>query len=568
MYERFSQLHFSNETALPPDALLRALAESCNDQRRFHLGFMDDATEGFENMLLRIHAYSAHGETEDMSNVKHSIHQNSAMTLVELSVCSTCGSTSESLPFTQMVHYVLASELTAQARQISPSVDLFGQLLIRASRMGDICDCPSTCGGKIQIHQTLTNRLEIVSVGINWDLERLTLKHIMDVFGAIGTTLRLAYVFNSVVGSRWADTALHNLVGVVTYYGKNATILSFFTQYYECGYILMMQLFVKLDQDGIKLLLLSIDNAPEQINTDEAYDYILYDKPPKRESKSLFSRIKETFHYLQVIYSLILITIKTLRKEKIKKITKKRNTKKGNKKQHKIRRELFVCGLACHKNRSMPDLAEGIDDYKMIKKPVASSVDDSNVGIKEIDNNLSSMSGYHLQFSAITNSPKLERSLLMRKIFRGCVGKVSPSLPIRTISKLTNNKQHNVRSSLSYPLHLPPCHSPSRSVVHPRQGSAEFPLPPSPLDLSAREEHLPVTGNAAPSGYFLSQLQSKILHQVTIQNCHKQNYESRSFADSWLKEVQAKQETLRVVKRGMRQYKMIVIHQKQCTVKI
>lgn len=99
----FSQLQFSHETALPPDALRRALAESFFDQNRFQLGFMDDAAECFENMLLRIHTHIAHGEAEDMCNARHCIpHQKFAMTLVEQSICGACGATSEPLSFTQV----------------------------------------------------------------------------------------------------------------------------------------------------------------------------------------------------------------------------------------------------------------------------------------------------------------------------------------------------------------------------------------------------------------------------------------------------------------------------------
>ncbi|KAK7869980.1 hypothetical protein R5R35_013748 [Gryllus longicercus] len=231
--ELFSQLQFSQERALPPDALRRALAESFFDQQRFQLGFMDDAAECFENILLRIHFHIASGEAEDMCNARHCIpHQKFAMTLVEQSVCGACGATSEPLPFTQMVHYVSASALTAQARQSSSAVhsDLFGQLLRKAGGMGDIRDCPSACGAKIQICRTLMNRPEIVSIGVVWDSERPTLDHIMDVFATVGTSLSLSDVFHSVVDHRWAASTSHSLVGVVTYYGKHYSTFFFHTK--------------------------------------------------------------------------------------------------------------------------------------------------------------------------------------------------------------------------------------------------------------------------------------------------------------------------------------------------
>ncbi|KAL0280888.1 UNVERIFIED_CONTAM: hypothetical protein PYX00_002052 [Menopon gallinae] len=233
--ELFSQLQFSQESALPPDALRRALAETFFDQQRFQLGFMDDASECFENILLRIHFHIASEEAEDMCSAKHCIpHQKFAMTLVEQSVCNACGATSEPLPFTQMVHYVSASALTDQARQLSATSpthsDLFGQLLRRAGGMGDIRDCPSNCGAKIQICRSLMNRPEIVSVGIVWDSERPTLEQIMAVFAAVGTTLRLGDVFHSVVDQRWALNSQHALVGVVTYYGKHYSTFFFHTK--------------------------------------------------------------------------------------------------------------------------------------------------------------------------------------------------------------------------------------------------------------------------------------------------------------------------------------------------
>uniref|UniRef100_A0A0A9YM75 Inactive ubiquitin carboxyl-terminal hydrolase 54 n=1 Tax=Lygus hesperus TaxID=30085 RepID=A0A0A9YM75_LYGHE len=231
--ELFAQLQFSHESALPPDALRRALAESFFDQQRFQLGFMDDAAECFENILLRIHFHLACDEAEDLCSARHCIpHVKFAMTLVEQSVCGACGATSEPLPFTQMVHYVSASALISQARQApSPThPDLFGQLLKKAGGMGDIRDCPSACGAKIQIRRTLTNHPEIVSVGIVWDSDRPSLEHIMSLLMTLRTTLRLSDVFHTPPPLPTPSKSSHHLVGVVTYYGKHYSTFFFHTK--------------------------------------------------------------------------------------------------------------------------------------------------------------------------------------------------------------------------------------------------------------------------------------------------------------------------------------------------
>uniref|UniRef100_A0A2R5L974 Putative ubiquitin-specific protease n=1 Tax=Ornithodoros turicata TaxID=34597 RepID=A0A2R5L974_9ACAR len=232
--ELFAQFQYSKESALPPDALRRALAETFFDQRRFQLGFMDDAAECFENILLRIHFHIASQEAEDMCSVGHCIpHQKFAMTLVEQTVCHVCGASSEPLPFTQMVHYVSASALCSQASLIQSkeqSMVSFGELLWRAGGMGDIRDCPSSCGAKIQICRTLMNRPDIVSLGLVWDSERPTVDHITDVLDTIGTSINMQEMFHSVVDSRWAASVTHHLVGIVTYYGKHYSTFFFHTK--------------------------------------------------------------------------------------------------------------------------------------------------------------------------------------------------------------------------------------------------------------------------------------------------------------------------------------------------
>ena len=52
----------------------------------------------------------------------------------------------------------------------------------------------------------------------------------MDVFATVGTSLRLSDVFHSVVDSHWGASTVHNLVGVVTYYGKHYSTFFFHTK--------------------------------------------------------------------------------------------------------------------------------------------------------------------------------------------------------------------------------------------------------------------------------------------------------------------------------------------------
>lgn len=193
--ELFTEFQYSQESALPPDSLRKALAETFSDQRRFQLGFMDDAAECFENILLRIHGHIAIDELEDNCTAPHCIsHEKFAMNLVEQIICSACGATSEQLPFTQMVHYVSVPALCVQAKKFGDIRPSFGQLLRCGEAYGNIRDCPSGCGARIQIRKTLINRPDIMSIGLVWDSERPALNLISEVFRIIGTSLNLEHV--------------------------------------------------------------------------------------------------------------------------------------------------------------------------------------------------------------------------------------------------------------------------------------------------------------------------------------------------------------------------------------
>lgn len=201
----------------------------------------------------------------------------------------------------------------------------------------------------------------------------------------------------------------------------------------------------------------------------EDEEYMLYNsnKPPERESRSIFSRSKKDNKELKlkekrsrsedrhkISKSELSVppdlgTAKdTLKKVKDGKEKEDKKDKDGkSKKQHKIRRKLLMGGLIRRKNRSMPDLTDAKAEDNC-KSPQC--IDDTVVGLPEATT--PGMTGYlsegHLEFSGDTTNPNLERSKLMRKSFHGSAGKiltaakVPPPPPLRTTSQLSRSKSN------------------------------------------------------------------------------------------------------------------------------
>ncbi|XP_017291004.1 inactive ubiquitin carboxyl-terminal hydrolase 54a isoform X2 [Kryptolebias marmoratus] len=228
----FAQFQYSSEKVLPSDALRSALAKTFQDEQRFQLGIMDDAAECFENILMRIHFHISDETKEDICTARHCIpHQKFAMTLFEQCVCSSCGASSDPLPFIQMVHYISTTSLCNQAVKMLESREkatpsMFGELLRNAS-MGDLRSCPSQCGQQLRMARVLLNSPEIITIGLVWDSDHSDLAE--DVIHTLGTCLRLGDLFYRVTEEKARQSELY-LVGMVCYYGKHYSTFFFQTK--------------------------------------------------------------------------------------------------------------------------------------------------------------------------------------------------------------------------------------------------------------------------------------------------------------------------------------------------
>ncbi|XP_061915457.1 inactive ubiquitin carboxyl-terminal hydrolase 54-like isoform X4 [Entelurus aequoreus] len=228
----FAQFQYSSDTVLPSDALRSALAKTFQDEQRFQLGIMDDAAECFENILMRIHFHIADESKEDICTARHCIpHQKFAMTLYEQCVCSSCGASSDPLPFIQMVHYISTTSLCNQAVKMLESRQnatpgMFGELLRNAS-MGDLRSCPSQCGQQLRMARVLLNSPEIITIGLVWDSDHSDLAE--DVIHTLGTCLHLGDLFYRVMEEKARQAELY-LVGMVCYYGRHYSTFFFQTK--------------------------------------------------------------------------------------------------------------------------------------------------------------------------------------------------------------------------------------------------------------------------------------------------------------------------------------------------
>lgn len=229
----FAQYQYSERPAMPADSLRSALAQTFADQHRFQIGLMDDASECFENILLRVHFHLVCDQSEDNCSIPHCLpHQKFSMKIKEQVACECSSSSVEVMSYDQLIHYVSTTTLMTQVQRtrgqkIEGRGISFAQLLKDAKNDGDARKCSANCGRLIATRRELMNFPEVICIGFIWDSERPSFEHIRGVVNSIGTELRPKDLFDSVLNSYWANSTTHKLVGVICYYNKHYSTFFF-----------------------------------------------------------------------------------------------------------------------------------------------------------------------------------------------------------------------------------------------------------------------------------------------------------------------------------------------------
>ena len=203
------------------------LAVAFEDQNKFQLGELNDASECYEKILSRVHFHLTNAFSDDFCSFKHCItHQKFGMSLVEQTICE-CSATSEPFVFTQLVHYISTSAII-ECSQDSKYKNDFSLLLRQASEQQvQVPACPQGCNGKATLVRTLITQPDVVSIGLVWNSESSELTHIQNLMACIKNEIFLNKLFNcSEMGS-----SRRELVGVVCYYMKHYS--TFFKRTYD-----------------------------------------------------------------------------------------------------------------------------------------------------------------------------------------------------------------------------------------------------------------------------------------------------------------------------------------------
>ncbi|OWA51518.1 Inactive ubiquitin carboxyl-terminal hydrolase 54 [Hypsibius exemplaris] len=233
----FRQFQESVDSALAPDMLRRALATTFADQQRFQLGCMDDAAECFENILLRIH-YHVQGTSEiaNCLDPRCLPHRKFSMDLLETLSCADCHFSTEATAFSQMVHYVTVEGLlqkTAEMKQrgVKSLTGLLGKLIRKANEGGEQRVCRRCGSANAHVKRTLTNRPDIITIGLAWPSEKPNVQTVSDTLQAIDTNICLCHLYHSARETEWASSAVHHLVGMICFYGRHYVSFFYHSRY-------------------------------------------------------------------------------------------------------------------------------------------------------------------------------------------------------------------------------------------------------------------------------------------------------------------------------------------------
>jgi len=243
----FTQYVFGEEDILPPTALRKALSLLFEQESRFQVGNMGDASEALDEILCCLHKAVSSNANDDDSLCEPScfVHEIFALNLLDQQICINpkCQATSEPSTTNAFIYYTYAFSL----RSLSKRGLNFDRLMnIVATKDKRPCSNTSHCSELAMVRQYLLNEPKVFIVAIVWDTISPSHSIIKDTLNLIDEKISLSNVFsraeleNPTAERRYfrdwhlmlhhydnrerqnlSETGVYFLKGMICYYGRH-----------------------------------------------------------------------------------------------------------------------------------------------------------------------------------------------------------------------------------------------------------------------------------------------------------------------------------------------------------
>jgi len=227
----FTQYEFSEDRAIPPNALRQTLATLFQAQSKFQLHEIDDAGEALEAILSCLH--NELGFKTNFSSFSNEkcfgkfciAHKIFGVNMIEQIKCNLCGSSTKPTSATLFTAYGYAAALRDTYAK-NPGKG-FCQLLSIAGEDKRLCPNKGKCSNLCTIQHSVTSLPEVFAITLVWDSPDTTVGDIETMLNMISWQIDLSNVFtidDHVLYDDWPKrrkSTHYRLKGMICYYGKH-----------------------------------------------------------------------------------------------------------------------------------------------------------------------------------------------------------------------------------------------------------------------------------------------------------------------------------------------------------